>query len=429
MASWAPALFGDVLVGRDGTERDTTTALAGKTVGIYFSAHWCPPCRQFTPSFARAYEKLTGEMGKDFEVVFVSSDRDERAFDEYRGEMPWLALPFAARDKKAELSRKFKVNGIPALVVVDDTGATVTADGRRVALDVDAFPWKPPSLAEVLGDAFTRNDAEKTAVAARDVTNDATEKGTRHLGIYFSAHWCGPCRQFTPKLAAMYERLRAEGKDFELIFVSSDRSEGEFETYTSESMPSDFLVVPFADADRRRALAEHFGVRGIPHFAMLDADLNVVNGDARAAAARDATGAAFPWLPPLVVDVDSEEMDAGINDTPTLVVLMEACGEEWDALNDALLAVAERTRAEERDAGLDARRTLFATVTEIGGGVGGQLRRLAKLGPARSAAPQMVLLDLANGGYVAHEGEVDERAMKRLVDEFVAGRLELTEVR
>ena len=426
MASWAPALFGDVLVGRNGTERDTTTALAGKTVGIYFSAHWCPPCRQFTPSFARAYEKLTGEMGKDFEVVFVSSDRDERAFDEYRGEMPWLALPFAARDEKTNLSRKFKVNGIPALVVLDDTGATVTTDGRRVALDVDAFPWKPPSLAEALGESFTRNDAEKTVVAARDVFSEGGKN--KHVGVYFSAHWCGPCRQFTPKLAATYERLRAEGKDFEVLFVSSDRSEGEFETYASESMPP-WLLVPFADADRRRALAEHFGVRGIPHFAMLDSAMNVVNPDARAALARDAlAGAAFPWPPPLVVDVDSEEMDAGINDTPTLVVLMEACGEEWDALNDALLAVAERTRAEERDAGLDARRTLFATVTEIGGGVGGQLRRLAKLGPARSAAPQMVLLDLANGGYVAHEGEVDERAMKRLVDEFVAGRLELTEV-
>ena len=58
-------------------------------------------------------------------------------------------------------------------------------------------------------------------------------------------------------------------------------------------------------------------------------------------------------------------------------------------------------------------------------GVGGQLRRLARLGRA-SAAPQMVLLDLANGGYVKHEGEVDERAIERLVDEYVAGRLELT---
>ena len=54
-----------------------------------------------------------------------------------------------------------------------------------------------------------------------------------------------------------------------------------------------------------------------------DAERMVRDFDASAAAARDATGAAFPWLPPLVVDVDSEEMDAGINDTPTLVVLME----------------------------------------------------------------------------------------------------------
>ena len=417
-------MFGDVLVGRDGTEHDTKTALAGKTVGIYFSAHWCPPCRQFTPSFARAYEQLTGEMGKDFEVVFVSSDRDEAAFDEYRGEMPWLALPFSARDLKAKLSATFKVNGIPALVVLDETGATVTTDGRRAALDVEKFPWTPPTVAEVLGDAFVRNDAEKTAVSLSDIT-----KGKPYVGMYFSAHWCGPCRAFTPQLAALYERLRekndGEGSgSFEVIFVSSDRSETEFETYATESMPS-WLTVPFADADRRRALAEHFGVRGIPHFAMLDADLNVVNGDARAAAARDATGAAFPWLPPLVVDVDSEEMDAGINDTPTLVVLMEEAGPRWDDLTEALHAVARKTRAKELEAGFERRRTLFATVTETGGGVGGQLRRLAKLGRA-SAAPQMVLLDLANGGYVTHEGEVDERAIERLVDEYVAGRLELT---
>jgi hypothetical protein len=143
------------------------------------------------------------------------------------------------------------------------------------------------------------------------------------------------------------------------------------------------------------------------------------------AARDDETFSHFPWLPPLVVDVDSEEMDSGINDTPTLVVLMEECGEKWDFLNEALNKVARRRREKERDAGLLRRQTLFATVTETGGGVGGQLRRLAKLGRA-SKTPQMVLLDLANGGYVTHEGEVDERAIERLVDEYVAGRLELT---
>ena len=51
-------------------------ALAGKTaVGLYFSAHWCPPCRMYTPKLAEQYAKLVA-AGKPFEIVFVSSDRD-----------------------------------------------------------------------------------------------------------------------------------------------------------------------------------------------------------------------------------------------------------------------------------------------------------------------------------------------------------------
>jgi nucleoredoxin len=49
--------------------------------------------------------------GKPFEIIFVSSDRDAEAFAEYHGSMPWLALPFCHRDRKATLSQQFKARG------------------------------------------------------------------------------------------------------------------------------------------------------------------------------------------------------------------------------------------------------------------------------------------------------------------------------
>jgi nucleoredoxin len=70
-------------------------------LGIYFSAHWCPPCRMFTPELATFYKKFKqSEAGSRLEIVFVSSDKDEESFKEYLKEMPWPAVPFADRDRK-----------------------------------------------------------------------------------------------------------------------------------------------------------------------------------------------------------------------------------------------------------------------------------------------------------------------------------------
>ena len=67
------------------------------------------------------------------EIVFISSDRDENSFKEYHRSMPWLTLPFNARQLKDSLSMKYGVRGIPMLVILDaqKKGATViTPDGR-----------------------------------------------------------------------------------------------------------------------------------------------------------------------------------------------------------------------------------------------------------------------------------------------------------
>lgn len=138
-------------------EVDTKEALAGKNVAIYFSAHWCPPCRGFTPELVKVYQAMKqqvkdGKREDDFEFVFVSSDRDQSSFDEYYGEMPWLALPYSNRGGKNDLSELFEVRGIPSLVTLDAKGKVVNASARNSAGNDPTgadFPWSPKPVNDV----------------------------------------------------------------------------------------------------------------------------------------------------------------------------------------------------------------------------------------------------------------------------------------
>ena len=98
---------------------------AGGMVALYFSAHWCPPCRQFTPMLADFYravrQRPLGALKSKLEVVFVSADRDAHAFAEYFAEQPWLAVPFTAPQRE-RISATYQVQGIPCLKIFSAAG-------------------------------------------------------------------------------------------------------------------------------------------------------------------------------------------------------------------------------------------------------------------------------------------------------------------
>jgi nucleoredoxin len=122
-------LLGDKLLAKSGGKFNTS-ALQAKVVALYFSAHWCGPCRSFTPALAQLYTDKLKSAG--VEVVFISSDQDDSSFAKYYQSMPWLAVPFDARDVKQELSERFEIQGIPSLIVLDAaTGKVLSKDGRR----------------------------------------------------------------------------------------------------------------------------------------------------------------------------------------------------------------------------------------------------------------------------------------------------------
>jgi nucleoredoxin len=100
-----------------------------KIIGIYFSAHWCGPCRGFTPVLAGFYNKVN-ENEKVFEVVFVSSDSEEESYQNYLSEMPWVALPLNNYEGD-QLKNKFQVKGIPRLVILSPNGEKIEDNGRE----------------------------------------------------------------------------------------------------------------------------------------------------------------------------------------------------------------------------------------------------------------------------------------------------------
>ena len=109
----------------------TSLAPSCSLVLLYFSAHWCPPCRQFTPVL-RDFHAEAVEQDLGIEVVFVSWDRSEREMYDYMKSEhgSWPALGHGEQEGK-RLQQEHGVEGIPALVVVRRDGTLVTKTGRE----------------------------------------------------------------------------------------------------------------------------------------------------------------------------------------------------------------------------------------------------------------------------------------------------------
>jgi nucleoredoxin len=397
-------------------------------------------CRRFTPELADVYRALTA-AGKPFEIVFISSDRacpvseedilrgpsqrphlpvcsraalflagDADMFMEYSASMPWLSLPYCNRDAKAALSKRFKVSGIPTFVILDAEGGVVNADGRSaVSEDPAGFPWAPKPLSEVLAGpvvrasvmdiaACLRADASALFLTLLQVDASGAARALPKLGfvaLYHSASWCGPCREFTPKLVEAYKAVRAAGGELEVVFVSADKNEAAWKDYLSH-MP--WAAVPFTDEARRAALSDACGVRGIPSLVLLDAATGeIVNPSARAAAEK---GRPFPegWLPPVVLQMNEDDaVISSLNEAPVLCVLAEKAPEAAAAAAEAALAALAPPRgAPKPPPGAEEAPALVIARAE--GEVSMQIRSLCGLGAHPSEQVEVLLLDLSSDG-------------------------------
>jgi len=408
-------LLGAKLLGKNGEVATDTAMKDKKAIALYFSAHWCPPCRGFTPKFAEWYTKDLQKKG--LEVVFVSGDQDEKQFKEYYSEQPWLSLPFDDKETNAKLNKKYKVQGIPSVVILGPTGELITKDGRAaVSQDPtgEEMPWKPKTLEEIFSDA--------KLVGAGGIEKQGKDLKGTVFGLYFSAHWCPPCRGFTPQLAEWYQTsLKAKG--FEIVFVSSDKDEGQFKEYFAEQP---WLALDFTDRKRKEQLSNAMNVEGIPSFVIVDKDGSVITKDGRAAVTGDPTGAEFPWYPKPVSNLKSGP--GSINETPTVVAFCEtADAATKTAIEKSMEPIAEKYLAEAKAAGEETPEVGFMIVTEKDG-MAERVRTMLNLQKCddKPSPSKLMLVDIPDDGgyYEGPEGEITEPIVRKLVDDYLAKKLE-----
>lgn len=118
-----------------------------KLIAYYFSAHWCAPCRKFTPQLVEYYNQVAAQH-PEFEIVFYSFDKSAGDMERYMREshMPWPAIDYDKRQEKEELS-KAAGSGIPSLVLVESSGKLLSSSfegekylgPQKVLADLDAI--------------------------------------------------------------------------------------------------------------------------------------------------------------------------------------------------------------------------------------------------------------------------------------------------
>uniref|UniRef100_A0A8D1CGM6 Nucleoredoxin n=1 Tax=Sus scrofa TaxID=9823 RepID=A0A8D1CGM6_PIG len=417
MSGFLEELLGEKLVTGGGEEVDVHSlgARGISLLGLYFGCSLSAPCAQLSASLAAFYSRLRGDAAagsgagagpgpgagaaaepeprRRLEIVFVSSDQDQRQWQDFVRDMPWLALPYKEKHRK--------VSGA-GLVCAPGVGAQL-APSPEPGLE---FPWGPKPFREVIAGPLLRNNGP--------ALESSSLEGS-HVGVYFSAHWCPPCRSLTRVLVESYRKIKEAGQKFEIIFVSADRSEDSFKQYFSE-MP--WLAVPYTDEARRSRLNRLYGIQGIPTLIVLDPQGEVITRQGRVEVLNDEDCRGFPWHPKPVLEL-SDSNAVQLNEGPCLVLFVDSEDDgESEAAKQLIQPIAEKIiakyKAKEEEAPL-----LFFVAGEDD--MTDSLRDYTNL---PEAAPLLTILDMsARAKYVMDVEEITPAIVEAFVNDFLAEKL------
>ena len=193
-----------------------------------------------------------------------------------------------------------RLGGDTVRVPVDKTnllagGGAPAAPGVSRPTPAPAIPGGPAGAVPPLNESAAEKKAALAEVMASDPTGapsamqrlfdgklvryaggrlqKAELGGARLVALYFSASWCGPCRRFTPELVRAYRELKQQHPEFEVVFVSADRSAGDMLGYMRE----DAMPWPAVKFEQREQRMMDYAGPGIPCLVLVDANGRVLS--------------------------------------------------------------------------------------------------------------------------------------------------------
>eukprot|EP01060_Flectonema_neradi_P025145 TRINITY_DN33984_c0_g1_i1.p1 TRINITY_DN33984_c0_g1~~TRINITY_DN33984_c0_g1_i1.p1 ORF type:complete len:434 (+),score=103.30 TRINITY_DN33984_c0_g1_i1:42-1304(+) len=417
MSAWS-TLLGNKFLKKDGSVVGAE-AVEGKTIAVYCSAVWCPPCRKFTPMLATFYEEYK-QLDPNFEIIFCSSDKDESSFLEYFKEHhgDYLAFEFNS-DARKNMKAHVNTRGIPCLAVYDKTGKLLTKDGTGMVHGGSAksvfeskLGWSDPTYADCMPENFIKKDGSKVASSTLD---------GKTVGFYCSASWCPPCRQFTPNLAKFYEQYKEKEPNFEIVFVSSDKDEAAFDDYF-KSHHGDYLSFEY-NSPERKMMASLIDADGIPTFAVYKNGKLVNKGGRGVVDGGVKNALENGWEPPLLtcLDEDVENRGFSINEKPSLIVRCAAADDdEQESIEKALTSVSKELKTD------DEPDVLFFISKQMQGPSAKVAEMVSKGGDKAAENPHMIMFCIPKGGYYeSKETDITPAAVKQFIADVKADKVTL----
>jgi len=181
----------------------------------------------------------------------------------------------AARHRKVYLDHKDDLLGMQAMTLLmnevdEDEFIDLYEQGGKLIQDdaeIGGYYEHLKALSQDGGNVITLQEDGKL-VEETGVFEDFVGDGKYAL-VDFWASWCGPCKEETPNVVAVFEKYRDKGLVVIGITVN-DKKDASVEAMRKLGIHYPQLLDP------KQELAERFDVQGIPHIILFDPDGNIV---------------------------------------------------------------------------------------------------------------------------------------------------------